>query len=244
MKRGCFRPLRLLMMLTALLLVGCLVFGIVCYRLAVTDNIREKYTMTETDDSFLWTALKSAVTGKEFEVTEVQLNTYLNKKFCGSDKILQHIRVYSHEEQPVEIYAQIRYWGQEFALSARLDTSLNAEEGIVTAALSDVKLGELPIHSLLVDSILREFAEKNDNVTWYNGTLLVRSRYQYNFDDIAITLRLTAFEPSDGIIRCQTNSLTHELWNALKQYVLSGKASAAIKELLQDSLKAILHEGT
>ena len=73
-----------------------------CISLAFTDNIEDKYTITDGgDNTFLKTILVGAAFGKEFEVSESEFNTYINEKYCtepeegksGPD----HIRFYFHD---------------------------------------------------------------------------------------------------------------------------------------------------
>ncbi len=106
------------------------------------DNIRDKYTLTERDDSFLWSALKASLKGDTFDATEAQINTYLDTAFCGEDKFLKNVRVYFHAQEPCEIYARIHYNGQDLALSAWADMTFDSTEGVVGIQCRQVKLGE------------------------------------------------------------------------------------------------------
>ena len=64
------------------LIVVLLVSAVICAALAFTDNNKDKYTLTETDDSLPMTALKNSVIGSEFEASELMINTYLNQNIC------------------------------------------------------------------------------------------------------------------------------------------------------------------
>ena len=173
-----FSALKIIIAAVVFLVLLAATFFAVCFSLAIQDNIKDKYTMTETDDSFMNTALKNAITGSSFEVSEVQLNTYINKKFCGEKEFLRKVRVYFHKDEPIEIYGLIHNWNRDFAISARAETRLDKEKGIVAVKLSDVKLGELRIHDIVLHTILRDFADKNKYVTFSEGTLYVQSNYE------------------------------------------------------------------
>lgn len=185
------------------------------------DNIRDKYTLTERDDSFLWSALKASLKGDTFDATEAQINTYLDTAFCGEDKFLKNVRVYFHAQEPCEIYARIHYNGQDLALSAWADMTFDSTEGVVGIQCRQVKLGEWPVPSWRVENILRDTADKYELMTFEEGILYVRTRYEYHFGDVSFHLRLEEFSPQEGFLRCRTNSLSRELLSALKDYLLS-----------------------
>ncbi len=233
-KKKRFLALKIIIAAVVFLVLLASTFFAVCFSMAIQDNISDKYTMTETDDSFMNVALRHAIIGTEFNVSDVQLNTYINKKFCGEDKFLRKIRVFFYKDKPIEIYGQIHNWNRDFAISARAETSLDSENGVVEVELSDVKLGELPIHDIVLHTILRDFADKNDYVTFSGGKLYVQSDYAYEFDDLKINLKLEKFEPKDGKIHCKTNSLSKEVVNTLKEYVKSGKAGEKLKDMFND----------
>ncbi len=219
-KKGASWGKVLLIAVGSLILAGA-VFVTVCIVLAQQDNIKDKYTLTQTDDTFRWSALKAALKGSAFNATETQINTYLYQTFCGEDKVLKHVRVYFHQEKSCEIYAKLHYPKGDFALSARAETTFNSTEGIVGVRFHDVKLGELPIPSFIVSAILSDFAKKYDLTTFSDEVLYVRTRYEYDFGDFAFHLRLEEFSPQEGTLLCRTNSLSRELLMALKDYLLS-----------------------
>ncbi len=220
---------RIILFVTALLLIGVLVVGSVCISLALRDNIKEKYTMTETDDGFLFTVLKGAVFGKAFEVSDVQVNTYMNDKFCGADKPLKNIRVYFHNNESDEFFAKIHYFNHDLAFQGKVDYTLDKSEGVIAASLKDVKIGELSIDGIILNALLSGLAEKTDNVQLKDGLLYIRTRYLYELGDLSLTLRLEELESGDGMITCRTNSLTLEVLGAVKDYIFSEKG----KELFQ-----------
>lgn len=226
---------KVLLALAALLLTGVIVFGGVCLKLARTDNLRDKYTLDKTEDGFLLTVLKSAVFGQDFTVTEDQLNTYLNKTFCTPDKPLRNIRLYFHENRPSEVYGKVNYHHYDYAFRAGISTHLNSQEGIVTVRLTDVHLGELAVHDMVIQSLLRDFADKNENVQYADGVLYVRTRYDYQLDEASFTLRLERFEPAEGAVICKTNNLTWELLKAVKAYLFSEKGRELLGRLMGQS---------
>lgn len=241
-KKKRFLALKIIIAAVGFLVLLAVTFFTVCYSLAIQDNIEDKYTMTETDDSFMMTVLGNAIVGREFNVSEVELNTYINKKFCGEDQLLRKVRLYFHKDKPIEIYGRIHNWNRDFAVSACAETSLDSENGVVAVKISDAKLGELRIHDIVLHTILKDLADKNDYVTFSGDTLYVQSDYSYEFDDLKFSLKLEKFEPKDGIIRCKTNSVSQDAVKSLREYWLSGKAKGKLKDLFNKIFEEFLDD--
>lgn len=228
----------LLAVLGVVLAIGA-TYVTVCTILARQDHIKDKYTLTETDDSFLWSALKASLTGAVFDATEAQINTYLYSTFCGEDKPLKNVRVYFHAQEPCEIYARIHYRNYDFALSAQAETTFDSQEGIVGVRFQHIKLGEWSVPIGRVRSILRDFADKYDLFTFEEDVLYVRTRYVYDFGDFGFQLRLEEFSPQEGYLRCRTNSLSRELLTALKDYLLSDNGQELFTRLFGKRTNAL-----
>lgn len=204
----------------------------VCAALALKDN-KDKYTLAKTDDSFLDTALKNALTGSEFHITEDQLNTYLNNKYCSDtdENSLKNIRIYFHSDDDIELYAGIRHWNHDFSLYAKAKTELNPVTGIASVQIYNAKIGELSIPDFILNKIITNFADNQKYVTFENNILYIQTLYQYEFETFTITLNLEKFEPKDGGVNCKTNSLTIEALKALKDYLFSEKGQAMCKRI-------------
>ena len=102
--------LRIALIIAAVILTASVGFAGVCAALAFTDNYKDKYTLYETDDSFLDIVLKNAITGREFILTEAQINTYLNKTVCmnteNGERKIKNLRLYGLYNQ-IEIFIHI-----------------------------------------------------------------------------------------------------------------------------------------
>ncbi len=227
---------RIVLVTIAVILAGVMTFGGVCLYLINQDNISDKYTLTEEDDSFLVTLLKNALTGSEFELTEAQINTYLFKSLCSENKFLRRVRVYFHKDGPSEIYARIFNMDREQALSAKAQIELIPERGVTAVRVSDVKLGELHVHKPVIDSLLRDFAKSSLLVDYYDDVLYIKTEYTYEGKNFSLSLRLERFDPDDGFVHCKTNSLTREVISAVKDYLLSEEGREQIKGYIGDKL--------
>ena len=228
-----------LLAVIGVLAVGGAIYVAVCTALVRQDNIREKYTLTETDDSFLWSALKASLTGAAFDATEAQVNTYLYRTFCGADKPMENVRVYFHQQEPCEIYAKIHYHNQAYALSALVETTFDSSESVVGVSVKEVKLGEWPVPSWRVSGILQDFADHYEQMHYTDGVLFVSCRYTYDFKDFGFRLQLEEFTPQEGYLRCRTNSLSKELLNALKDYLLSDNGQDLFTRLFGERTNAL-----
>lgn len=216
-------------------------FGGVCLHLMTQDNISDKYTLTaeERDGSFLGTLLKGAMRGSETELTEAQVNTYLNDAFCGQDRMLRNVKVYFHKDAPVGIYAKIYYLNRELAFSANAIIELEPEKGRAALRISDVKLGELKVHSPVIDSVLSSFAGSTNLAEYTDGILYIKTEYSYNGKNFNINLHLEKFEPADGTVKCKTNSLTWELIGALKDYLRSDDGQSFVRQYFGEKVNNI-----
>ena len=222
---------KVILSITAVLLAGVMIFGSYCLTLAFRDNIKDKYTMTETDDGFLFTVLKGAVFGKNFEASETEINTYINKKFCGGTKLLQNVRIYLQKDKPVELYGRIRLLGHDLAVQAVCDLTLDNSEGVVVLSLDEVKIGDLRIHDIVKNSILSGFADKNENVDFKDGRLYIKTRYEYHLGDYTLTLRLDRLSADDGKAVCKTNSLTLEVLRVVTEFIFSDDGKEFFKRI-------------
>ena len=72
------KPVRIILSLIAILLIVAAAFCGICVYLVFQDNIQNQYMLTETSDTFMSTLLKGAVFGKQFEMSETEINSYIN----------------------------------------------------------------------------------------------------------------------------------------------------------------------
>lgn len=206
-----------------------------CLSLAFTDNIKDKYTLTEKADTFLETVLKGAVSGDDFELSEEELNSYINDKYCtpySKDRSgLDHIRFYFHDNEPSEMYAHIYTRGYRFAVHSKVTFSINSATNIVTAKLFDAYIGELNISDNILSYILSKVFDDKDNI-YLNGTTIgIAAKYAYEIKSMNIELCLTGFNPEEGVIICRTNNLTGEALKAVGEYITSDEGKEALSNL-------------
>lgn len=229
------KGLKVFVILLICLAAATAIFSGVCVVLANQDHIQDKYTLTDKNDGFLWTVLKSALTGSEFDASEAEVNTYLNKTFCTEGQLLKNVRVYFHQEKPCEIYARINYHGHDRALSAFAEISFDKEQGVAGVKIHDVKIGELPVIQLAVDNILSDFAGKHALTEYRDGILYVRTHYEYSFGDFNFQLQLEELAPEQGSIRCKTNSMSAELLKGVVAYLRSDSGQELFKKLFGET---------
>lgn len=231
---------KLILLLVLIIVILAVIFSAICVVFALQDNNRDKYTLDETDDSFLDIVLKSAVTGSEFKVTEAQINTYLDNKFCSgneSSNVLKNIRLYFHKNDDTELYARIRYKDHYFSVYAKTKIELDPKTGIAAVNIYNAKLGELPVPNFILNKVISHFSENQKYVSFDNNTLYIQTLYKYEFDTFTIALNLEKFDIEDGEVSCKTNSLTWEALKALKDYLLSDKGQEMCKRIFGYNLR-------
>lgn len=219
-----------------LILVAVIIFICRCIALAFTDNIKDKYTLNEkSENTFLKTLLVGAAFGKEFEISEAELNTYINKKYCtdydSNNSGVDHIMVYLHEGEPAEIYAHIYIKGFRFAVRSKLSFSLDTETSTLSVGLYDAYVGELGIPDKVLSYILSRLSENKEHIIVSGTTINVEAKYTYKIKDYDIDLYIRNFVPSDGKVMCRTNSLTGQALKVAGEYISSDEGKEALSSI-------------
>lgn len=200
----------------------------ICTVLAFSDNISDKYTIAQQDGSYHNTVLKGAVTGKSFDLSQTEVNTWLNKKYCvPKDDGLYNLMVYFHKDRPSEVYARVRVNGHFLALSAELTLSADGN-GTVTAGLQSARAGELPIPDPVLSRILSKVFVNNSKISTEDTRLHIDAGYTYELKHSTVSIHITELEPGEGIVHCRTNSLTAEALHALIDYLASDEGQEKI----------------
>ncbi len=231
---------RVLLGVLAVFLVLLLTAGLIVGRiasLALTDTMQEKYTIVEHEDTFLQTLLKGALFGKEFEVDEAELNTYLNAKYCSEKRPdkrgVDKLRVYFHEGAPAEVYAHVYTQHFEFAVKTDLSLDIDSDTSTVYARLSHAQIGEWKISDDLLHRLLQKIYDSSTNVEVQGTTVILKAEYTYELKNTHLTLRLTQLDPGDGRVTCRTNSLTSEALRAVTDYLRSDEGKAKMGEIYE-----------
>ena len=216
-----------------LILVAVIIFICRCIALAFTDNIKDKYTLNEkSENTFLKTLLVGASFGKEFEISEAELNTYINKKYCTdydrNNSGADHIMVYLHEEEPAEIYAHIYIKGLQLAVRSKVEFSLDKETSVISARFYDAYVGELGIPDSILSYILSRVSENKDNMSVSGTAISIVAKYTYEIKDYDIDLYIKNFVPSERKVMCQTNSLTGQALKVAGEYITSDEGREAL----------------
>ncbi len=86
-----------LLKLLFILLTLCIIAAAVCIFLAFQNDNEDKYTSYQKDDTLLYTALKSAVFGQEFQLSEDQINTYINDQLIPQNENMKNCVVFFND---------------------------------------------------------------------------------------------------------------------------------------------------
>lgn len=214
-----------------------------CVSLAFHDNYKDKYTITETDDSIIPSFLKASMFGDEFNITDTQVNTYINEKICNgkddTENNLEKAALYFHENEPSEFYAKIKLYGYEFGFYSKVSFLFNAEKNILSVTLSDAKLGDLNISDKILSYALSKALGNNKYVTVDNTTVKAKTSYNYKISDYSINLTMKQFTVHNGYSTCCTNSLSLEALQALKGYLNTDKGRQELKDFILDGINNI-----
>ena len=225
------------------IIIGIAIWLCRCLTLAFQDDYKDKYTLSETDDTLVLTMLKGSVFGNDFQITEVQFNTYINEKLCSDnnndDNGIENIAVYFHEDSPAEIYAKIKLYGYEFGFYSDVTFTLDTSTDTITAILSNAKLGNLDIPDNLLAKALSKALENKNDISVSETAVSCKASYEYEIKNQTITLILEELIPHEGYISCRTNSLSQETINALKDYITSDEGKQELAEFFKNSVGEI-----
>ena len=216
-------------------------FGVIYHKIT-QDNIKDKYTLTDPDDGITLTAIKGTLFGKEFDISEKQLNTYFNKKFCtqsdGSNSGVDHIMVYFHEDEPCEVYAHAFHKGFGFAIRCKADFTVDEDDNIVKLSLTDAVVGELELSQSTLNNVLEKILHDNKKVRYideYGSNVEFTANYTIEIPNTSgINLGIEEASAKDSALTVKTNSLTGEALKAGMEYVTSKEGKEAISGLIEN----------
>lgn len=225
-----------------MVITACITFGVI-YSQITTDNIQDKYTLKEQDDGITLTVLKGSILGDEYEISENQLNTFIDKKLCrksdGSNSGIDHIMIYFHEDEPAEIYAHAFHKGFEFAFRCKADFSLDSSDNTVRMKLYDAYAGEFGLSDSILNDVLRRVLKDNEKVRYINeseGNVEFTARYTIEIPNTnGINIRVEELSAADGALKCRTNNLTGEALRAGIEYVSSEEGRESISGFIDEA---------
>lgn len=220
------------------ILVGIIIWICYCISLAFHDDYKDKYSITETDDTLIISLIKASAFGKEVDLTESQINTYINQKICSENGKIKNAVIYLHESEPSELYAKIELFGYDFGFYSKVSVNLDTSTDILYAIFSGAKLGRLDIPDKILAKSLSEVLKDKDNITVDGTTISIKSSYQYDMKSTDISITLEEFTCHEGYTTCRTNNLSLEALNALKEYIKSEEGQEQLKEIFSlDNIK-------
>ncbi len=232
-----------LLLITALIIALC-----VCRSLILTDNIQNRYTLTKKEDSFYKTILIGAAAGNEFTLSEAELNTYINKKYCTPFKNgksgVENLMIYLSKDKPAKLFARIYTHDEYIAVRSDVYFSIDSETSVVTAELHSAYAGEFKISDRILSKILYSVFKDNEKVTVDGTSLSVKAKYTYEIKSVDFDIYLTEFEADDGELKCRTNSLTKEVLYCVIDYLTSEEGKRELGELygnIKDKVSDGLH---
>ncbi len=231
---------KVLLLLLLLLVIGALITAGICYFLASQDNIKDKYTLTDREENIEFTMLKGSAFGKEFEVSENMINTFINDKFCkeitGSSSGFDHLMLYLHEDAPTEVYAHAYYKGIPMALRCKAWFDTDSTTNSLNARVFDAYIGELKIPDSILNQILEKLLEKNEHVHYIKNSqynVSITAEYKIDIPNTkGITIGLKDVTIKDSKADFRTNSLTGEALRASIEYISSKEGRETVKNII------------
>ncbi len=229
-------------LLVGLLLVAALILAGIAYRLATQDRIQEQYTLKNADEGITLTAVKGSFFGRNFEISEDQVNTFINKRFCnkqrGDNSGVDHVMIYFHEDQPCEVYGHAFHKGFAFAFRCKATFDVNPADYGVSVRLYDAYMGELAIPEQMLDLMLQRILEGSEHVH-YSGSrsanVLFTAEYTIEIPHTdGLTIGVKEAYSKDGALVCRTNSLTGEALRTAKEYLQSKEGWDSVTDAVDD----------
>ena len=233
-KHGFRTGVFLLWLFIILLILSAITAGI-CIFLAFQDDYKNKYVFYQSDDSLMYTALKGAVSGENFRLTETQVNTYINNEIVEkSDNNIKNLRVY-FDNGIVEVYAKVNYMNHDFGLYAKAQISLDTVAKKFSVRLYNAKLGRLPVPDFILKDTLEKNIPTTDNVSVKDGIIYINSSYDFNIDAFTLNLSFQEFAVGNKIVVSRTNSLAQDALDTLKKALQTSEGREKLKNLFHFS---------
>jgi len=233
-KHGFRTGVFLLWLFIILLILSAITAGI-CVFLAFQDDYKNKYSFYQSDDSLMYTALKGAVSGENFRLTETQVNTYINNEIVEkSDNNIKNLRVY-FDNGIVEVYAKVNYMNHDFGLYAKAQISLDTVAKKFSVRLYNAKLGRLPVPDFILKDTLEKNIPTTDNVSVKDGIIYINSSYDFNIDAFTLNLSFQEFAVGNKIVVSRTNSLAQDALDTLKKALQTSEGREKLKNLFHFS---------
>ena len=219
-KHGFRTGVFLLWLFIILLTLSAITAGI-CIFLACQDDYKNKYSFYQSDNSLMYTALKGAVFGEDFKLTETQVNTYINNEIIeksGNDSI-------------TEVYAKVNYMNNDFGLYAKAQISLDTVSKKFSIHLYNAKLGRLPIPDFILKDTLEKNIAQTDNTSVKDGIIYINSSYDFNIDTFTLNLSFQKFAIGDKIVMCRTNNLAQDALDTLQKALKTPEGRQQLQHL-------------
>lgn len=223
--------------LVILLIVSAATAG-TCLYLACQDDYQSQYSVSQDDNTLMYTALKGAIFGEAFTLTEAQVNTYLYDEIVNqSDSHIQKFHVY-FQNDIAEIYAKVHYLNLDLGFYSKAKLSLDTVKNVVSVQLYDAKLGRLPISESVLKNIVSQNIKESNIVSVRDGVIDVKSSYDFNINSFTLNLTFQNLTVEDGSITCQTNSLAGDALHALADALKTPEGREKLKELFHVAFSA------
>ena len=200
-----------------ILLILSTIFLLYCTTMVFRDQYPDKYTLDKTDHTLTFDTVKAAVSGSEFQLSNEQINTFLNEKITvrsDSENGIEKIRIYLHNDDNSEVYAKLRYRNYSFAFYAQI--SITTAGSNMKINLSNARLGELAVPDFVVSYALGKIFENHPIIKTDDTAITLDLSIDYTIsENNIIHLSLRHFESCEGYAKCRTNNLTLQALKAL-----------------------------
>lgn len=234
-KHGFRTGVFLLWTFLVLLVIAGIALGI-CIHLALQDDYKNKYSFYQSDETLMYTALKGAVFGEAFSLTETQVNTYVNNEIVkNSNNNIKNLRIYLKNNNMAEIYARINYMNHDFALYSKARLSLDTVSNTISVHLYDAKLGNLSVPDFILKDTINKNVVQTDNVSVKDGIIYVRSSFNFDISSFILNLTFQKFAIGENTVICQTNSLAEDALSVLTAALKTAEGRQRLSELFKSN---------
>lgn len=194
-----------------------------------TDNL-SKFD-TEPSNKLAYTLAQSVMFGSEQEIAEADINSMLAYVFQqrgieqqqqeASPVQMDALAAALHKDTPCNVYARLSCMGQVLVLSADAQVTLDSTSKQFTVALSNTKIGSLPVPADWVIRFLFEndsVKQLSDKLTYEGSTVRFPSEVTVELMKQEITLELKKFtvgEQSASVLTTSAMEALSEFFNHL-----------------------------
>ena len=234
--------LKTVLMILAIIILLLILSGLICFKLAMTDDNTDKYNTSPSIEPAQTIAINAAL-GTQSDISEEELNEMISyfiyqaneKDLFNESCKLNAFYLDLNSGTPCKCYFQVNYKGRELGFSADVDIQMKPSAGTISLSFSNAAVGRLHISKSLLIKTLDNTNVSNisDYISVEDLSVNVPNHFNIELPVIgdAITVDIEDLKVSEDNIHIETNPIIGDTLDNIK-----GKLGNKIFDFAKDHL--------